>query len=379
MPASSLIYLDHNATTPVVPEAQAAMERAQREAWANPGSRHRAGRRARQVLEEAREQVATILGAKPAEVIFTSGGTESNNLALMGLFDRSRPGVAVLPGEHPSVEEPVQRLVARGARRVPLPITANGGLDTSELDRLPWNEIGLVAVVLAHSETGVIRDVSRLRELADEHRTPWHLDAVQAVGKISVDFGRFGATTLSLAAHKFGGPRGVGVLLLRQNARLTPLMAGGLQEGERRPGTESAPLAAGMAAALGAWQRDQAERTARLGQLRQKFETALLERCAPAIVHGGNAERLPNTVNIAFPGCESDSLLVALDLAGIACSIGTACASGSTEPAPILVAMGCPVEVQKSSVRFSLGWNTTEEHIREAVERIASTVGSLRR
>lgn len=379
MPVPSLIYLDHNATTPIVPEALVAMERAQREAWANPGSRHQAGRRARQVLEEAREQIAAILGAKPSEVIFTSGGTESNNLALTGLFDRSRPAVAVLPGEHPSVEEPVQRLVSRGAKRSPLPLTPDGGLDSEALEPLPWNEIGLVSVVLAHSETGVIRDVSRLKKLADEHRTPWHLDAVQAVGKIPVDFGRLGATALSLAGHKFGAPRGVGALLVRQNARITPLMAGGLQEGERRPGTEPAPLAAAMAAALGAWQRDQAERTERVGRLRQILETALLERCAPAVLHGASAKRLPNTVNIAFPGCESDSLLVALDLAGIACSIGTACASGSTEPAPILVAMGCPVEVQKSSVRFSLGWSTTEEEIREAIKRIAATVGSLRR
>lgn len=378
MPDQSLIYLDHNATTPAYPEVVEVMARVQQDAWANPGSRHQVGRRARQVLEESRERVAALLGAKPKEVVFTSGGTEANNLAIRGLAGGTRRRVARLPGEHPSIHEPIERLLSEGRELEPLPLTGQGAIDSSAAERLAWDRVGLAAVVLAHSETGVIRDLDVLRRLCGEHRVAWHVDAVQAVGKLDVNFRAIGATTLALAAHKFGGPRGIGALLVADGARLTPLAAGGLQEWERRPGTEPVALIAGMTEALSICRRDREQRASELLRLRSRLEEGLRERCQPMVLHGAEVERLPNTVNAAFPGCDGDALLVALDLAGVCASLGTACASGSTEPAPILVAMGCPREVQTSSVRFSLGWTTQAAEIDAAIDRIAATVARLR-
>lgn len=373
-----MIYLDNNATTPVHPAVIEVVARCLRDAFANPGSKHAAGRRARIVLEDSRETVARILGADPAEVIFTSGGTESSNLAIFGLTS-GRPGVLVVTaGEHPATLESAKQLVQRGFHLHHLSVDQRGILKTEDFAAIPWPDVRLVSVILAHNETGVVQDLTELSRLCQEHRVPLHVDAVQAVGKIPVHFGQLGATALSLGAHKFQGPRGVGALLLRRGVKLAPWMFGGHQEQDRRPGTEAVPLIAGMAKALELWETGQVTRTAHLCQMRDVLEAGLKQACPPVVINGAGAERLPNTLNIAFPGCDGEALLVALDLAQICCSLGSTCASGAAEPAPSLVAMGCPPEVYRSSVRFSVGPENTLAEIQEAIPRIARIVQQAR-
>lgn len=373
-----MIYLDNNATTRIDPEVAEVVAHQMRDAFANPGSKHAAGRRARVVLEDARESIAQILGAAPSEVIFTSGGTESSNLAIFGLTNGPTGVLVTTAGEHPATLEAAKRCVQRGFRLRLLGVDQHGLLKPDEYLQIPWSDVRLVSIILAHNETGVIQDLAALSALCREHRVPLHVDAVQAVGKIPVDFAQLGATSLSFGAHKFRGPRGVGALLLRQGARLTPSLFGGHQEQEFRPGTEPVALIAGMAKALELWDADQVARTAHLTRLRDLLETGLKQQSAPVVVNGAGAPRLPNTLNIAFPGCDGEALLVALDLEQVCCSLGSACASGAVEPAPSLVAMGCAPEVYRSSVRFSVGMDNTEVEILDAVQRISQVVAKAR-
>lgn len=377
MPAPQ-IYLDNNATTPVHPEVVEVIARHLRDGFANPGSRHGAGRRARVILEDARESIARILGADSSEVIFTSGGTESTNLAIFGLT-AGRPGVLVLTaGEHPATLESCKALLQRGYRQHVLSVDHTGLLKPAAYASIPWTEVRLVTVILAHNETGVIQDLSQLSQLCQQHRVPLHVDGVQAVGKIPLHFGDLEATTLSLGAHKFQGPRGTGALLVKRGVKLTPWLFGGHQEQDRRPGTEAVPLIAGMARALELWETEQSDRTTRLSQLRDQLELGLRQNCAPVVVNGEGAPRLPNTLNISFPGCDGEAVLVALDLENVCCSLGSTCASGSTEPAPSLVAMGCPPEVYRSAVRFSIGPENTSAEIDEAIQRISRVISQSR-
>lgn len=388
----SPIYLDNNATTRPLPEVIEAMDRAWRDAFANPGSRHAAGRAARRVLEASRETIARVLDAEPDEVVFTSGGTESINAALFGLA-RGTGTIATPPAEHPATTEAVAALLQRGWRHHELPLDADGRLVESQfLDLLATTEprpsgsgsnagerpLCLVSLLLAHNETGVIQDVKPLIDRCNAAGVPTHLDAVQAVGKTPVSFKRLGATTLSFGAHKFHGPRGIGGLLARRGVTLAPLHYGGHQESGRRPGTEPVALVAGMAKALELWDRDAAERTRRMLAARDRLEAGLAEACPPVVIHGRNAPRLPNTTGIAFPGLDGEALLVALDLDGIACSLGSTCASGSAEPAPILLAMGALPEVALATVRLSVSFETTAEEIDEAVRRMAHIASRLR-
>lgn len=370
-----MINLDHNATTRIAAEALDVLSRHLLEDYANPGSRHALGRRARRVLESSRESMAGLLGAEPDEVIFTSGGTEANNLALFGLA-RGKPGLlALTPGEHPSVMEPALRLTGAGWTLHSLPIDSAGRL----VEPRPLPEATrLAAVLLAHNETGVIQDVADLAAHCRERQIPLHLDAVQAVGKIPVDFHALDAASLSLGAHKFCGPRGVGALLLRRGWKLAPVLFGGHQELDRRPGTEPVALIAAMARALELAHAAGEARRQQVQALRDRLQAGLLDQCAPAIVNGSLRHRLPNTLNIAFPGLQGEALLVALDLAGIACSLGSTCASGSAEPAPVLIAMGLAEAVANASVRFSLGVDTTTREIDQAIAIISRVVHRLR-
>jgi cysteine desulfurase len=253
-----------------------------------------------------------------------------------------------------------------------------GLLRADQFERLPWNRIKLATVILAHNETGVVQDTRPLSVLCGQYGVPLHIDAVQAVGKIPVRFHELGAAALSLGAHKFHGPRGVGALLLRDDVRLAPITFGGHQESERRPGTESVALIAGMARALELCIQDLSQRTQRLVQMRDALERGLSEMCEPVVVNGSRERRLPNTLNSSFPGVDGEALLVALDLEGIACSLGSACASGSAEPAPALVAMGCAADVYKSAVRFTISTDNTIDEMAEAAKRIARVVSRLR-
>jgi cysteine desulfurase len=374
----SAIDFDHNATTRPLPEVLEVVARCWRDAYANPGSRHPLGRAARRILEESRESLAEMLGAAPDELIFTSGGTESNNLAIRGLV-RGRGGlIARAAGEHPSVLEACDALAERDFATWTIPVDAQGLMTAASLADAPWDRVRLATCLWAHNETGVIQDPAPLAALCAEHRVPLHLDGVQAVGKMPVDFHATRATSLSFAAHKFHGPRGVGGLLVRRGVPLQPLLFGGHQESGKRAGTEPVPLVAGMALALQLWRRDASSRQQRLAELRDRLEAGLTARCAPVVVHSQQAPRLPNTLNIAFPGVDGEALLVSLDLSGLCASLGSACASGSSEPTPALLAMGIPPDLAKSSIRFSLGIDNTEQDIDRALDIISSRVTTLR-
>jgi cysteine desulfurase len=372
------IYLDNNATTPLDPRVLERISECFTAAFANPGSAHSFGRVARQVLEDSRESIADILSADATELIFTSGGTESINMAVHG-FTTGRKGlIACTDGEHPATLEACANAALEGIGRVSIPVDSEGRIRTEALPGLPWKDLRLVCVILAHNETGVIQDVAELSRLCQQNGVPLLLDAVQAVGKMPVDFKGTGAAALAFGAHKFHGPRGIGGLLLRRGIKLPPLLAGGHQESGRRAGTEAVPLIAGMAKALETWRDEATARDAMMRTLRDRLQDALLRQCAPAIVHGLHAARLANTLSIAFPGVPGEALLVNLHLAGVACSLGSTCASGSMEPAKALLAMGVDPEICKSSVRFSVSCQNTSAEIEEVVKRISAVVTRMR-
>lgn len=373
------IYLDHNATTPMDPDVLDAM-RPHFLAGGNAESRHAAGRSARRAWENARETVARILGAEASEVIFTSGGTESNNLAIFGLAGaEGSPGHVVTSTiEHPAIVEPVARLEAAGFAVDRVPVDAQGLADAGAMAQAFRDDTRFATLMLANNETGALQPVGALAALAGEREIPVHTDAVQAVGRIPVDFRALGVTTLAASAHKFHGPVGVGVLLVKKGVRLGSRLFGGGQQQGRRPGTVAVPLAVGLATALQRW-HDQAEaRTTRWKSLRDRLESALIAALGPdrVVRNGPVAEnaRLPQTLNVGFPGLDGDALLMQLDLAGIAASLGSACASGSTRPSPTLMAMRVPDDRLRSSVRFSLGAGTTEADIDDAARRIVEVV-----
>ncbi|MCA9057455.1 MAG: cysteine desulfurase [Planctomycetaceae bacterium] len=375
---SARLYLDNNATTPVFPDVLEAMNDAWRNAFANPGSQHAFGRDARRVLEDAREQIASCLNADPSEVIFTSGGTESINTAIRG-FTRGRHGtIALTAGEHPATVQSVDSACLRGFDKHILLVDSRGRLEQDQFAQLPWDTLKLVCVILAHNETGVIQDLVPLGARCQQHGVPLLVDAVQAVGKIPVDFALLGATALAFGAHKFHGPRGIGGLLLKRGVRLPPLLEGGHQEGGLRAGTEPVPLIAGMATALRLFQDEAEERMEAVRRLRDRLQAQLEAHCEPVVVHGAESVRLPNTLSVAFPGISGEAMLVNLHLADVACSLGSTCASGSAEPAPALLAMGIPADICLSSVRFSLSVLNTADEIDQAAERIAAVVRRLR-
>ncbi|WP_417392949.1 cysteine desulfurase family protein [Gimesia sp.] len=378
IPASQRIFLDNNSTTRPLDDVVDLVAEQYRTHYANPGSAHADGRQARRVLEDAREQLASLLGAHPQEVIFTSGGTESINLAIQGFLSGS-PGEIVLPaGEHPATVNTIRRLAPRGLKQVQLPLDNTGRIKTRSLTELNWEHVQLATALLAHNETGVIQDIAPLADLCLKHQIPLHLDCVQAIGKIPFHFQESGATAVSLAAHKFHGPRGIGALIVKAEARLLPQIAGGHQERGKRAGTEPVALAAGMAKALAAAVQEQEQRSRQMAALRDRLQEGLQELCSPAVVNGSQAHRLPNTLNISFPGLDGEALLISLDLAGISCSLGSACASGSRDPAPVLLAMGCEERVYRSAVRLSLSFLNTNEEIEAAIIRISKVVNQLR-
>ncbi|MDY3554327.1 cysteine desulfurase family protein [Gemmata sp. JC717] len=367
------VYLDHNATTPLRPEVWERMRPLMLETFGNPSSAHAFGRKARQALEDAREQASALLGAHPDELTFTSGATEANNLAIFGL----RPARAVAsPIEHPCVVEPLRRLEAGGAAVEWLPADERGVIAWRE----PAAGADLACVMLVNHETGAVQPVRAIAATLPKG-TKLHCDAVQAVGKIGVDFHELGATTLTASAHKFGGPKGVGVLLTKRGTDLKPHTFGGHQQGGRRPGTEPVALAVGMAAALEIATRDLAANRAALAAHRARLWNALRRECAPVVLNGpeiGAADVAPAALNVSFPGCRADLLLMSLDLARVACSTGSACSSGSLLPSPVLRAMGVPDEVLKSALRFSFSPAQTSAEIDEAAARIARCVRMTR-
>ncbi|HLN27445.1 MAG TPA: cysteine desulfurase family protein [Gemmataceae bacterium] len=371
------IYLDNNATTPVLPAVWEAMRPFLSQTYGNPASAHWAGRRARHALEDARERTAHLLGAFPDEVVFTSGATEANNLAILGLAGATGGELITSPIEHPSVTEPVQQLGQSGWIVKRLLVCSAGLIQADALPGLVTPETRLVCVMLVNNETGALQPIAALARLL-EGRATFHCDAAQAVGKVRVQFHDLGVTTLSLSAHKFHGPKGIGVLLVRRGTRLPARSWGGHQQAGLRPGTEPVALAVGLAAALDLAQRSQDTHYAYVSRLRDLFLSRLSDEAGPLVVNGPPQERVPHTLNLSFPGCRADALLMNLDLAGVACSTGSACSSGSLLPSPVLQAMGVPPEVLGSSMRFSFSPLLSEEEILEAAQRVAATVRRLR-
>jgi len=345
-------------------------------AGGNPESRHAFGRSARRAWELAKETVAQVLGAEPAEVIFTSGGTEANNLAIFGLAGaETSPGhVISSPIEHPAIGEPIARLEAAGFSADRVPINRDGLADAVRMAETLCKDTRFATLMLANNETGAIQPVAELAALAAAQGIPVHTDAVQAVGRIPVHFHDLGVTTLAASAHKFHGPVGIGLLLVRRGVKLGSRLFGGGQQQGRRPGTIPVPLAVGLATALRKWHEQSAVRLARWTHLRDRLESGLIAVLGhDHVVRNGPVRdelRLPQTLNIGFPGLDGDALLIQLDMAGIAASLGSACASGSTRASPTLMSMGVPDNRLRSSVRFSLGATTCEAEIDEAIRRI---------
>ncbi len=372
------IDFDQNATTPLDPEVFEAM----RPYWlsgGNPESRHALGRAARRALEQARETIARILGATPEEVVFTSGGTEANNLAIFGQIQESRIcRMITSPIEHPAVSEVVGKLETEGVAVDCSSVEPDGRVDVASMAGLIRPETMLLTLMLANNETGAIQEVGELARLANLQGIPVHTDAVQAVGRIPVNFRELGVATLAASGHKFHGPAGIGLLLVRKGVKLTPRTFGGGQQKGRRPGTPAVPLAVGLAKALERWEVDSENRIERWTRMTDRLESGLKAALgADRVIRNGPtdpANRLPQTLNVGFPGLDGDALLMQLDLAGVAVSLGSACASGATEPSPTLKAMKVPVDRLRSSVRISLGAMSTENEVEEALGRIVAVV-----
>lgn len=369
-------YLDHAATTPMRPSALAAYAEAAATVG-NASSLHGAGRRARRRVEEARESLAAHLGCRPSEVVFTSGGTESDNLAVLGQAAASGGDVvAVGATEHHSVLDSAAHLAtARGGGadvRV-LPVDRRGAVAPDTVRSLA-DEVGprlaLVAAMLGNNEIGTLTDVAGVAAAARAVGAAVHTDAVQAVGHVPVDFGALGVTSLSLSAHKFGGPLGVGALIIDRGAECLPVGFGGGQERDLRSGSVDVPGVVAMAAALDEAIRDMDAEAVRLGRLRDRLVAGVLARVPDAIANGGG-ERLPGIANLTFPGCSGESLILLLDAAGIECSTGSACTAGVAEPSHVLLALGAGEAAARSSLRLSLGHTTTEDDVDAAIAALA--------
>lgn len=378
------IYLDNNASTPLAPEVADAMREAAARFPANPASQHRPGQLARQALEDSRERIAAILGAQitgrtPDRLIFTSGGTEANNLAIFGLLARSGPTHLVTSAiEHPSILAAAIEVERRGWQVTRVGATRDGVIDLGQLAEAIRDHTQLVSIMAANNETGVIQPIREISELCAARSIPFHTDGAQWIGKLAIQFHDWNFAAMSCVAHKFHGPLGIGALLVRHDVVIAPQLFGGHQQGAERPGTESIALAVGMATALESWQRESKEREAWITSLRDDFEARIIGEIPSSLVVGRASPRLPNTSNIAFVGIDRQALFLALDMAGVACSTGSACASGSSEPSPVLLAMGLEKEVVESALRFSFGAQTTVAESTEACRRIINAVKHLR-
>ena len=379
-----MIYLDANATTAPLAEVVDALRRSLEETWANPSSIHRAGQAARHAVELARCDVARLIGCAERELVFTSGGTEAADLALRGALEASgRRTILTSPLEHAAVRDLAKRLHEAGqARTLWLEHDVHGRVQPASLERLLRDhagEIGIVSVMAANNETGVIQPIAELAAIARRAGVPFHTDATQAVGRTPVSMADLGVDLLSCSAHKLHGPKGVGALAIRRGVHVRATLAGGPQERERRAGTENVPGIVGFgvaATAASAWLAGGGPR--RGAELRDLLERLVLEQEPEAVVHGVGAERLWNTTNIAFPRLEAEAILLALSERGVAASAGAACSSGSLEPSPVLLAMGIDPALAHGSVRFSISRSTTEDAVRQAAPRIVEAVRSVR-
>ena len=377
------VYLDHNATTPLHPEVLAAMTPYLTERFGNPSSLHAWGREARQTLEQARTTIAGALGSPDKDtIVFTAGGTEADNLALMGVAagqaQRGRH-LIVSAVEHHAVLNTAAHLARHGFEVTSLPVDGQGLLDPDEVQRAIRPDTILVSLMHGNNETGVLFPVAQVGRICRERGVVFHTDAVQSVGKLPLDVEALGVDLLSLSAHKLHGPKGIGALYIRRGTPMQPLLHGGSQERSRRAGTENVAGAVGLARAVALMGQDLEAAAKRLTHLRDRLEHGLIAALPGVLRNGHPTERLPHTTNLAFSGIEAESMILALDLHGVAVSSGAACTSGSLEPSHVLLAMGLPRARVESSIRFSLGRGTTAEEIGYVLEILPPIVERMQR
>ena len=375
------IYLDHNATTPVAPAVIERMMAALRDDFGNPSSVHHFGQRAKASLDEARSQVAALIGADPSEVVFTSGGTESDNYAIRGAAEALEPTGRrhlIASGiEHEAVLNTLRALARRGWRVTLLSVDQSGVVTPDSLRAALTDDTALVSIMHANNEIGTLQPVAELAALARERGALFHTDAVQSTGKVPVQVKSLGVDLLSLSAHKFYGPKGAGAIWIRRGVRLLPLVTGGKHERSRRAGTENVAGALGLGVAADLARAKMTTEAERLAALRDRLEHGILQRVSGTAVNGSGA-RVPNTTNVSFDRVEAESLLIALDLEGVAVSTGSACSSGTLEPSHVLKAMGFPAHRTQNSIRFSLGAANTEAEIDHVVSVLPRLVEKLR-
>ena len=376
------IYLDHAATTPVRPEVLEAMQPFFAARFGNPSSTHRWGREARAALDEARERLAHCLGASPGEVWFTSGGTEGDNTAVLGIWRarrHERCAVVSTPIEHKAVLGAVHQIVREGGEERLLAVRPEGLVDGDSFERLVDAPVALVSVMWVNNEIGVVQPVPQLAERARARGACFHTDAVQALGKVEVNVGRVPVDALTISGHKIGAPKGSGALYVRSGTPIESLMHGGTQNFGHRPGTENVAYAVALARAAELAVAEREAEGARLARLRDALQAAFVERVPGAVVNGRGAPRAPHILNVSVPGTDSESLLMALDLKGVAASSGSACQSGSVSPSHVLSALGLPDDLAASAIRFSLGALTTEDCVRRVAELLPALIEKARR
>ena len=380
MASPSPIYLDHAATTPVRPEVLEAMMPFYGPRFGNPSSMHAWGREARAALDEARERVARCLGASTDEICFTSGGTEADNLAVLGAWrarrdaDPKRNAIVTSPIEHKAILGAVHQAAREGADERIVSMLPTGVIDESSFGTLLGADTAVASVMWVNNEIGTIQPIARLAERAKAAGALFHTDAVQAFGKIAIDVSKLPVDVLSVSGHKIRAPKGIGAVFLRRGTSIEPLFHGGSQDRGRRPGTENVAYAVGFARAAELAVAERDEEWKRLQAMRDRLEAALMARIPDAVIHGrGAPERAPHIINISVPGTDSESMLMALDLRGIGCSAGSACQSGSITPSHVLAALGVPADIAMSAIRMSLGCLTTDA----CVERVAEVFPAL--
>jgi len=375
------VYLDFNATTPVEPAVLDAMLPYFSAEFGNAASIHTPGQRARAAAETAREQVAALIGARPQEIIFTSGGTESDNHAIFGIVEAAGghdKHVVTSTIEHEAVLNACQALEKRGMKVTYLPVDSHGQIALNELRRVLRPETVLITIMHANNELGTVQPLEEIGRLAQEADIYFHTDAVQSAGKIPIDVTALQVDMLSLSGHKFYAPKGIGALYIRGGTRLRQLLYGGHHQRGFRPGTENVAGIVGLGKAAEIARRSLADDAKRVALLRDKLQRGLLERVPQSRVNAAAAQRTPNTTNLVFPGVEGEALLIALDLKGLACSTGAACSSGAVEPSHVLTAIGLPPEEARASLRFSLGRHTTSTDIDFALNVVPAAVAQLR-
>lgn len=378
--SSQTIYLDNNATTMVAPEVIEAMQPFLKDRWGNPSSIHRFGGGVRRSIEQAREQVAALLGALPEEIIFTSCGSESDNMALKGFFAEHGQKTRIVTStvEHPAVRNTSRYLKEKGASLFELEVDSEGMISDDLFDDLPIDEHTIVSLMWANNETGVLFPIEAITQKVKSRGGTMHTDAVQAAGKIPIDLRTVPIDMMAISGHKLHAPKGIGVMFLRKGYTIEPLLHGGHQEDGLRAGTENVPYCVGLGVACELARTGYEEEQGRVRHLRDKLENALLGSCSGAKLNGHKVQRLPNTANVSFENIEGEAILLHLDENGIAASSGSACTTGSLEPSHVMRAMGIPYTLAHSSTRFSLSRYTTEQEIDKVIEVMPGIVETLR-